>query len=137
MKDGILQAPKFIMVCTDAESKQLAGVNHLKDQDILVEHVPGPIHRRTNSQLLAFAHAGLMVRLKLNLAIYNVKYGPYNKCGNAGLFKELADHMSVNLKPNAAGLRMMWPAICRDRGWDFAKCNTERHRQEFLEKLPK
>ena len=41
-----------------------------------------------------FSHVGLMVRVKLNFAIYNVKYGPYNRCGNAGLFKELAGQIS-------------------------------------------
>ena len=102
-----------------------------------VEQVTGPIHRRANGHVLAFAAAGLFVRMKLNLAVYNVKYGPHSKCGNAQLFREVAAGLSDNCSPNEPSLRMLWPKICVERGMDPVLRYTDVDRLLFLATLEK
>jgi len=59
-----LQPPQFCVICTDEESKQIAGINYLKwKKGAFVEHVRGPIHRRTNDATLGFKESDLYKRM--------------------------------------------------------------------------
>jgi hypothetical protein len=134
--DTCLEAPAFAVLCTDEEGKQPAGVNFMKFKlGMFVEHVRGPIHRRTNDQTLAFKESDNYKRMCVNLSVYNMKYGPWQTSQNAKLMREAAEEISENWSANDALLVCMWPAILRDRGLDSTH-NSEVHRLSFLAGLP-
>lgn len=132
-----LQAPKFIVVCTDEEGKQPAGINFLKwEKNAFVEFVRGPIHRRTNDSELGFASVGLLPRMRITVADYNVKYGPWRKAMHNVTVKSLGQKISDCTSPNEPSLVLVWPRICIDRSLDPVTHNTSTHRMLFLAKLP-
>lgn len=96
--------------------EQISGVQFLEGWGHFAEKVLGPIHRRSNDANLCFAAAGLMTRKRLNCGVYNIKFGPFHKCANRGLFQDAASEMADAVLPDDAPLVVLLSASCRDRG---------------------
>lgn len=138
LDDGApLQAPVFVVLCTDEESKQISAVNFLKWKNMgFIAHIRGPIHRRTNDTTLAFKGSGQYKRMCANVVLYKLKYGPWLSGGFGELIKQAAGEIGDNWSANDPLLVKMFPDILRDAGQDISTMNTEEHRADFLRRLP-
>lgn len=128
--------PKFVMVCTDQEATQPGGLSYLKwEKGVWVEHVWDPEHRRANDVTLGLSEAGLYQRACFCVALFNIKYGPFQKAGFFRLMKEVATQISREMGPNDAVLQFFFQDILHDLG-EPPQHNTEARRAAFLETLP-
>ena len=131
-----LQCPRTLVLCTDQESKQLASAYYLQfHKDAFVFHVPDPGHRGWNDTWLALAQAGMSKDAMRNLALYNIKYGPWSKSGFFKKVQDAAKLLSEELQPNDPLLQFFYPQILADLG-RCADKNDEASRKEFLGSLP-
>ena len=122
-----------LVVTTDQEALQITGCNFLKHKKNLgLIHVYDPMHRRQNDCILAMGECGILRRCSTNLALYNIKYGPWLKSGWFGMLQETARSLK-DLPPNDPLLMFFWPSILKDR--DFALEDSQEGRQFFLKTL--
>ncbi|CAJ1422298.1 unnamed protein product [Effrenium voratum] len=127
---------RALWLCSDQESTQVAGCAFLSHhRQLMLVHVPDPAHRSHNDVTLSLSSSGLLRQAIWNLALYNVKYGPWAKSGFYHKVTETATLLSTELDPDDPLLVTFFPHILQDRGMGEDQNNREQ-RQAFLAGLP-
>lgn len=112
-----MPAPKFLFICMDEEGKQWSSMNYMKNKLLLcVSGLRDPFHRAFNDASLAVKHSGLWATYLHSLLIYNIAWGPWQKCAWWSALKEQASDLAANLGCDDPLLLAMWDKILIDRG---------------------
>ena len=127
--------PPVLVVCTDQEPTQLAGMSFLRFSCRLwVEHVSDPGHRSQNDLSLALASCGLLPFATWCVGLYNVKYGPWGKGNFHTKIVEVAQWASKNMSPDDPLVLSFFPDILQDQGRSPDE-NSREERRAFLTSL--
>jgi hypothetical protein len=112
--------PDVLMTCTDQEQSQMTGGDWIYDPDDGLDCTGGrfrdEFHRTNNDVNASVAASGLQPAYEAAIAIFNIAYGPWQKClfFNQILGKQAT--LARTLTPNSRLVLRFWPQHLRATG---------------------
>lgn len=128
--------PSLLVLSSDRCSTQMCVVNFLVFKlKISAAFLCDPSHAAWRSILDGLTQSGHLAVITIAQVIYNVAYGPYQRCSFFRYLSEASVDAAQNVGDNDPLLLFLWENIADDLGWQ-GEDRGELGRRKFLEMLP-
>ena len=119
--------PDVLLVCTDQEQTQMTGGDWIFDPDegldVTGAKFRDEFHRTNNDTNNAIGASGLQPAYEAGIAIFNISYGPWQKCLFFNQIMGKRATLGQTLKENSKLVLKFWPMHLQATG----KANETRY----------